>query len=830
MSQPGAHSSGDPATRETVLSESLPANSNSEATPEKIGAYKITRLLGQGAMGIVYLARDTLRDRDVALKVPNVDLMDDTKQRQRFFQEARVAATISHPNICAVYEVGREDGYVFIAMQFINGRPLSDFVRADRPLPIDQVALIVRTLAEAMHHAHQQGVVHRDLKPDNVLITGDREPIVMDFGLAIDVDMPTDVRLTQAGTIMGSPAYMSPEQVENDLNEIGPATDIYSLGVLLYELLTGRLPFEGSLASVLAQILGNEPQPPSQLRGAIPPSLDGICANLLAKSPERRFRSMQEVAAALDDFLKETAGVAPAGPTGSRLSAFAREQATRDGRMERLEMQKRHVENLRKHGYHRDAIAMLQRMAQLRDPRYAEYVDWANEQIPILESEPEAIRTQRHDALDLALMMIERHEYQEAQELLEEIPATMRTAEINATLKQAKSANRECLRLIDKVKTGINAPDPSGLLPDVERLLQLRPGLKRAHRWYEKITGRKYGEVEERKRAPAYFWPVVIGAIVLAVPLVWVVSKLFSDIDDVEGDVQKVVAATEPRAPVKKTKTPKPKPPPKTPERKVEPKKKKPIVAGKSGKAPDNAITNSLNMKLVLIPAGAFEMGSAAAANERPRHKVTITKPFYIGVFEVTQQEYQRVMGSNPSWFASTGGGRAIVGNADTGRFPVESVSRKEGAEFCRRLSALPEEMKAGRRYRLPTEAEWEFAARAGSTTAWSFGDDAAQLRSYAWHAEPGGRTHQIGTKRPNKLGLYDMYGNVWERCSDGYSRNYYANSPDSDPGGPAKLQVFDVKRGGGWSSSATQCRSATRGYYGMNLNTIGLRVVCDKQ
>ncbi len=217
---------------------------------------------------------------------------------------------------------------------------------------------------------------------------------------------------------------------------------------------------------------------------------------------------------------------------------------------------------------------------------------------------------------------------------------------------------------------------------------------------------------------------------------------------------------------------------------------------------PPKEITNSIGMKMVQIPAGEFLMGAAkneagAYDNEKPQHRVRITQPFYLGVYPVTQTEYQRVMGQNPSKF-----------QADD-RCPVEMVSWADAVEFCSRLSA-----QEGVTYRLPTEGEWEYACRAGSTWIWCFGDAKSVLAQYAWYSESSnGSTHPVGQKKPNSWGLYDMHGNVWEWCADYWDANYYKQFSDKvavDPAGPAGGS-YRVNRGGSWIDDASYCRSAYR-------------------
>ncbi len=259
-------------------------------------------------MGTVYLAEDGQLERLVALKVPRFP-DDDCDVVPRFYREAKAAATISHPNLCTVHDAGEVDGTHYLTMEYIEGRPLADFLHTSRPLTERQTALIVRKLASALHEAHQKGVVHRDLKPSNVMINHRNEPVITDFGLALRPGSG-DTRLTQSGAMVGTPSYMSPEQVQGNGDAVGPGSDIFSLGVILYEMLCGRLPFEGSMASVLGQIAHDDPVPPSQYREGIDRRLEALCLRMLAKEVGDRPASMQAVADDVTRYLRDTQGTA----------------------------------------------------------------------------------------------------------------------------------------------------------------------------------------------------------------------------------------------------------------------------------------------------------------------------------------------------------------------------------------------------------------------------------------------------------------------------------------------------------------------------------------
>jgi hypothetical protein len=273
-----------------------------QALPEQFGRYRIVRQLGRGGMGTVYLAHDTQLDRPVALKVPHF-MADDATALERFYREARVAATLDHPHLCPIHDVGQHEGIHYLTMPYIEGKPLSESIAAGTPAVERHVAALVRQLALALEEAHRRGIIHRDLKPSNIMINRRGEPVVMDFGLARHTEAG-DVRLTQSGAIVGTPAYMPPEQVDGAANLLGPTCDVYSLGVILYELLTGRLPFQGSTSQVLCQILRDEPRRPATYRHDLNPRLEAICLKAMAKRIKERYPSMADLAAAVEVFLQ----------------------------------------------------------------------------------------------------------------------------------------------------------------------------------------------------------------------------------------------------------------------------------------------------------------------------------------------------------------------------------------------------------------------------------------------------------------------------------------------------------------------------------------------
>lgn len=259
--------------------------------PDRISRYIVERLLGSGAFGHVYLARDEELDRRVAVKAPRIERFSSDEDVELFLQEARTTAGLEHPRIVPVYDVGRtEGGTCYVVMQWIDGQSLADLSHTKPPTP-PQAAELMAGVAEGVHFAHTHGIIHRDLKPSNILVDAQGRPRVADFGIALR----ESEQRRRAGEISGTPAYMAPEQIRGETHRLDGRCDVWSLGVILYELLAGRRPFSGSRPELLDEILHREPKPLRQINDQIPAELERICLKCLSKQVADRYSTAADL-------------------------------------------------------------------------------------------------------------------------------------------------------------------------------------------------------------------------------------------------------------------------------------------------------------------------------------------------------------------------------------------------------------------------------------------------------------------------------------------------------------------------------------------------------
>ncbi len=797
---------------------------SADAPPTRFGRYKILKELGRGAMGAVYLAQDEQLDRKVALKIPQFGGALNSGLLERFYREARAAGNLRHPGICPVYDVGEIGGQHYITMAYIEGRPLRDFSKSSKRQADKQTARVIRKIALAMAEAHAQNVIHRDLKPANIMIDTKNEPVVMDFGLARRA-AENEEKLTHTGTVIGTPAYMSPEQVDGDNENVGPPADIYSLGVVFYELLTGELPFKGNLMSILKQISMKQPRPPIELHADVDPFLQDLCLKMLEKRAADRPKSMAEVAKSLSEWLQGLH--APTDESGmletSRVPG--RSKKKKAGAIES-------TDPVTVPGFHR------------LEPQPEEFPAFAD--LPSIDS-------------------------------AELSGTTMTPIRLPAGFGKHPPGNRKWLlfgglggaaillaRIVffftlgGKYDVQITLDDPSmSLQVDGEAVviegngspIRLSAGEHTLHvemngfeSETDSFTVKKDGKnalhvarLDEKKKLQIHVGgkPTVPAGTVLST----------AEKNAGLPDSGRVASATVTAPPLASPPTAK------APFDAAQARTHQEAWARHMGTTVET--TNSVGAKMILIPPGEFLMGStneqvAAALKladevkadqlikdgiqnaERPQHKVVITKPFLMSSTEVTIGEFKKFVEASryvtEAEKYGSGDSASEVSNDKTQEnlpqknwrapghvvtddSPAGQITWNDAVAYCRWLSTQEKTT-----YRLPTEAEWEYACRAGTTTQYSFGDDAAKLGLYGWYDKNApDNSHPVGTKLPNGFGLFDMHGNVLEWCGDSYEEKWYEQSAGIDPSGPSRSSSRHVLRGGYWRHNASVCRSAYR-------------------
>jgi serine/threonine-protein kinase len=675
---------------------------------EKIDRYEIRDVLGRGGMATVYAAYDPYFERDVAIKVLPPEFLDDWQFRARFEREARTVAGLEHPAIVPVYDYGEYEGRLFLVMRLMSGGSLADKVKAG-PLPLTEAARIIGRLAPALDAAHAQGLIHRDLKPGNILFDRWGEPYVSDFGIVKVVD-DQEMMLTIPGGIVGTPAYMSPEQVEARQTLDG-RSDIYALGCILFEMLTGQLPYKADTPLGVAFMHVTEPVPRlDTLTNRLPPACERVLAKALAKDREERYQTVNSLSDALRATLPET-------------------------------------------------------------------------QVP----PPKAKAVSDHTIIEQAPPFVQ-----------EAAPVT---------------------------------PPPPAVIPARPAVAAEKP--------------------EERSGLPRW---VLVGAAVLllilciggsAAALAALNNGLLGNTNNNEtplaGATETATAtnvpptqaatpmATEAAVIVEDTPTPAPSP---TPTPALPPAQ---AVLGDTWNRPSD------EMVMVYVPAGSFLMGSdsevdpAAGPNEQPPHEISLDA-FWLDQTEVTNAMFGRFV-ANTGYVTTAeteGDGRIqeerqaeIVPGTDwqhprgpesdlTGleNYPVLQVSWLDAQEYCTWAGGG-----------LPTEAQWEYAARGPENRLFPWGNefdgnlvnfcDVNCPFPYANAAYDDGseRLGPVGSLPDGEswVGAFDMVGNAWEWVADWYGETYYSSSPAENPPGPETGEAR-VLKGGSWYDDAPHVRAAQRG------------------
>ncbi|HWB09162.1 MAG TPA: SUMF1/EgtB/PvdO family nonheme iron enzyme [Pirellulales bacterium] len=760
-----------------------------------LGNYVVLDKLGQGGMGMVLKAQHRRMKRLVALKILPSAATKTADAVRRFQREVEAAAMLHHPNIVTAFDADEANGTHFLVMEYVEGQDLSALVKEQGPLSLDKALACLLQAARGLEYAHARGIIHRDVKPGNLLLDREGTVKILDMGLArIESGDQEQDQLTGTGQIMGTIDFMAPEQAM-DTKGADARADIYALGITLWYLLTGRTAYPG--ATVMAKLLAHREHPiPSlcQARPGISPALEAVFAKMVAKTPAARYQTVAEVIADLQGCQERDLSSQAAGASRDE---GARSQALLDSAT------KKPAE---------PTYAVVTETAPKTVPAPPTH-DTLTLQLPQIDTDPE---TQHSLAAELAVRTATssppRRPWRPGRNTwLASAGGALLLATVTIFLQTKDGA----------IRVEINDPQIEVAVKGTEIILKqadngtqvkLSPGEKTL------IVERGDFKFETDKL-------VLKKAETIALSVTFLAGK----IQVKQGET----LIGEGRLPPGWQGWPSDAPPPAI----------APFDAAQA-KAHQQAwadylklpveYQNSIGMKFVLIPPGEFMMGSTPAEIEEamkvlvdpwkdypkceaPQHKAILTRPVYLGVYEVTQAEYEQIVRKNPSAFAKTGRDEKLVEKVrgvDTSRYPVEMVSWSDAAEFCAKLSEKESlkpsyvregetvTMLEGNGYRLPTEAEWEFACRSGTTTTFWIGNNGEDLPQVDWFGvNSGGRSHHVGELTPNPFGLYDMHGNVWEWVEDWWDATYYGQfqaEPAVDPSGPAvgEKRAF---RSGGW-------------------------------
>ncbi len=802
--------------------------------PETIGPYRVIRRIGAGGMGVVYEAAQAEPSRRVAVKLIRAPVGADTYHLRLFHREIQILGRLRHPAIAQIYDAGHtENGQQYFVMELIDGRPLVEFCElADLSLR-DRLALFAE-VCKAVQYAHGRGVIHRDLKPANILVDKDGEPHVLDFGLARIVDPEVDVSrsLLTGKTLIGTLPYMSPEQAQADPADLDIRTDVYSLGVILYEMLTGTYPYRvaGQMVEVLRNIAEAEPKKPSTISRGINDEVETIVLKTLAKERERRYQSAETLSRDIGHYLsgepidakrdsrwyvirktlrryRVAAGVAAAFVlmlAASTISLSIMYQTAEKARLAETEQrelaEERYEEIIRLADLKRlaNAIAAADDLWPAHPEKIQPMNTWLSKQAaPLRNNLPKheaALALLRESALGDGLGQQQR---------IWKLPD-----------EETQWQHDTLAGLVEDLKIFMDADTKKGTVASVEARMEFARSIEERSitspeaiaKWAEAIAN-----VEQLE---------VYGGMQLS-PQIGLLP-LRRDPESGLWEFWHIQTGAKPE----------PNPDPQAVNSWI--------------------LTGDTGLIFVLLPGGTFWMGAQnddpegqnydpqARSNESPVHEITLGA-FFISKYEMTQAQWQRFTGSNPSlygpswsWADQSPEDEPIHQNTPWN--PVEQISWLDCRGVMSRLGLV-----------LPTEAQWEYAARAGTSAVWWTGnekesigvegagnlaDGGAKRRGgpIGWSSEDwlddGWVVHApVGSFSANGFGLHDVIGNVWEWCRDNWG-GYYKTDVAAGDGLRRVTSGGRVFRGGSFDTPAASVRSAIRYVYDPDYrrNSAGVR------
>ena len=736
--------------------------------------YELAAVLGEGGVGVVYQAVQKSVDREIAVKMIKPGVGQNAGERQKFISEALVTGRLDHPNIVPIHDLdSTDDGQPFYTMKMVRGTPWSKVLRENS---IEENLNILLDVCDAVSFAHSRSVIHRDLKPDNVMLGEFGEVQVMDWGLGAMVsDLSDLVDLSRSQAAGGTPSYMAPEMVTGEDGPVGTHSDVYLLGGILYEIVTGKPPHGGRrVLDTLVNARDNVIQP-TECSGV----LVDIALKAMQTAPADRYYSVNELKEALLDYRAHAESINLCDRAAADLSLACENQ-----------------------DYERFATALF-------GFREALTLWEGNEaaQAGVLQAQLEYARSAFSKGdLDLAGSTLD-HKCPAHQSLAGEIAQALKRRE--GARRRLKLFRMAALTLTAAVIVILTVASiwiySAKRQATVARDEALAAKERAVHAHRSEVEHRKLAETAKAKAQQEE---------ARAVQALTDLEKAYADLVEAQKQEKRAWAqaaaselvATETRDELAKTGM------------LLDnswwvfdedaARQRQQSAALTVGLPVELEITlaQDVNLALVLIPPGEFVMGSppeeeARAADEH-LHRVRHGRAFYLGKFEVTEAQWQAVMQEAPP---------SCTEREASATLPVTGTSYERITQEL--LPALRQYAPEGYEFRLPTEAEWEYACRAGTASAFYAGDDEEALTSVGWFLANGERKVQpVGGKKPNAFGLYDMHGNVGEVCADRYAPGFYLESAVESPVCVGETETL-VARGGSFLNMAEHCRAAYRSY-----------------
>ena len=776
----------------------------------QIPGYRIIRKINQGGMSTVYLAIQMSVGRIVALKVMNSSLTSDPAFSERFQREATIVGQLSHPNIVAIYDIGREQDLNYIAMDYLPGGSVHD--KMINGLTGEEALKVTKEIANALDHAHEKGYIHRDIKPENILFRADNSAVLSDFGVAKGIVGVS--RMTHVGTVVGTPHYMSPEQTRGQ--PVDSRSDLYSLGVVFFEMLTGALPYQGEDAVTIALKHISAPTPKLPIHYQV---YQKILEKFLAKDPNQRFQSGHEVSVAIDQL--EAANRAPyiTNTVPENLSIMALVHALVTATSHAIMWRWNKLINLRwsnDEGFYAKKTANDSVFGSEVAPTiFATRVQQQTHINPLLFSRNKDV-TKILGGIALGIILWCTFSivlYSLYPQQVAKWPSFLKTAtgataslfitskvQVAPTVLQTASASSHSLS------------QSSTLAKEMLTASATQSSL---------ASPAQASSQSSSSSAPTYALAIKVTPSDARIRLLTISSKYKEGISLASGRYRIEVTKSG-----YKTKT-------EWIEIKNEPVKLAfeleaiPELSNPARAAIPNIVYGGKNAPaLIRIPAGSFVMGDDNNKHEAPAHKVTLNKAFAISKYEVTFAEYD---------FFAQSTGKPLPGDNGWGREdrPVIHVSWEDSNAYAQWLSK-----STGKKFRLPTEAEWEYIARAGSSVRFWWGDNEQDAKgkancrrgcSSSFSGLFGSKTAPVGSYLANPFGVHDTAGNVSEWVQDCYEENFAKANPNGSAHEHKQCQGR-VVRGGSTKDNIQRLSSSARDNIpsGYLNETLGFRLVME--